>query len=61
LSTNISKDASKGMRIIYGGSVDQKNCNDLIKKQDIDGFLVGGASLKPGFADIVASCNFKKY
>jgi triosephosphate isomerase len=29
----------------------------LIKKPDIDGFLVGGASLKPAFADIVEACN----
>ena len=31
------------------------NCKDLIKKGDIDGFLVGGASLKPDFLEIIAS------
>lgn len=40
-------------RIIYGGSVSEKNCRDLAKQPDIDGFLVGGASLKPAFVDIV--------
>ena len=34
-------------RILYGGSVTEKNCAELSKQPDIDGFLVGGASLKP--------------
>ena len=33
-------------RIIYGGSVNFGNCDDLATRDDIDGFLVGGASLK---------------
>lgn len=40
-------------RIIYGGSVKASNCKDLALMQDIDGFLVGGASLKPEFINIV--------
>jgi triosephosphate isomerase (TIM) len=40
-------------RIIYGGSVSEKNCRDLAKEADIDGFLVGGASLKPAFVEII--------
>ncbi len=40
-------------RIIYGGSVSEKNCKELAKQGDIDGFLVGGASLKPAFVDII--------
>ena len=35
--------------------VSEKNCKDLSKEADIDGFLVGGASLKPAFADIINS------
>lgn len=35
-------------RIQYGGSVKPQNAADLIAKEDIDGFLVGGASLKAG-------------
>lgn len=41
------------LRIIYGGSVKAKNCSSLISEADIDGFLVGGASLKPQFLDII--------
>jgi triosephosphate isomerase len=33
--------------------VNEKNCEELIKLNDVDGFLVGGASLKPAFLDIV--------
>lgn len=47
LSSKISKEASADTRIIYGGSVNDKNSKDLAKQEDIDGFLVGGASLKP--------------
>ncbi|MDE2849716.1 MAG: triose-phosphate isomerase [Acidobacteriota bacterium] len=34
-------------RILYGGSVNADNCRDLIGRSDIDGFLIGGASLDP--------------
>ncbi|KAE8698710.1 Triosephosphate isomerase [Hibiscus syriacus] len=54
------KVASK-TRIIYGGSVNGSNCAELAKQADIDGFLVGGASLKgPEFATIVNSVTSKK-
>lgn len=43
----ISAEAADNTRIIYGGSVSEKNCRDLAKEADVDGFLVGGASLKP--------------
>ena len=35
------------MRILYGGSVKPDNAGDLLAVPDIDGALVGGASLKP--------------
>ena len=42
------------VRIQYGGSVKPGNAADLISRDDIDGFLVGGAALDPAsFADIV--------
>ncbi len=42
------------MRILYGGSVKPNNINELMSKPDVDGGLVGGASLKPdSFAQIV--------
>jgi triosephosphate isomerase len=37
----------------YQGSVNAKNCRELGAEPDIDGFLVGGASLKPEFVQIV--------
>jgi triosephosphate isomerase len=41
-------------RILYGGSVNEKNIKSLIKEDEIDGVLVGGASLDPeGWARIV--------
>ncbi|CED84269.1 Triosephosphate isomerase [Phaffia rhodozyma] len=54
LASNVSQKVSDETRIIYGGSVSASNCKDLSTQKDIDGFLVGGASLKPEFADI---CN----
>lgn len=39
-----------------GGSVTDANSKDLATQGDIDGFLVGGASLKPGFVDVRARC-----
>jgi len=46
--------AADGMRILYGGSVKPDNISALMSKEDIDGALVGGASLDPAsFARIV--------
>lgn len=53
LGKTISPAVADNTRIIYGGSVSEKNCVDLAKEKDIDGFLVGGASLKPAFVDII--------
>ena len=45
-----------GMRLLYGGSVNAGNAATLLGCPDIDGALVGGASLNVGsFADIVAA------
>lgn len=41
------------LRILYGGSVNASNALSLFSEPDIDGGLVGGASLKPEFAKIV--------
>lgn len=56
ISSAVSEEVANGVRILYGGSVTPDNCKDLITKPDIDGFLVGGASLKPTFTDIIAAC-----
>lgn len=58
-SSNAGENAASGVRIIYGGSVNAANCKDLAGRPDIDGFLVGGASLKPEFIDIIKSATVK--
>jgi len=54
LKQAVSDEAAQKTRILYGGSVTEKNSPELAKQPDVDGFLVGGASLKPAFVDI---CN----
>jgi triosephosphate isomerase (TIM) len=51
-----SKEAAARVRVLYGGSVKPDNAADLLGQPDIDGALVGGASLDPGgFAEIVTA------
>ena len=47
------KDTAKEVRIQYGGSVNGQNAASLFSMPNIDGGLVGGASLKPDFEKIV--------
>lgn len=70
LADEVSKEVAEDTRIIYGGSVNEKNCGELASQSDIDGFLVGGASLKPAckftaclkqrrwFNIVVSSCRY---
>lgn len=45
---------SDALRILYGGSMNPGNADALLSQPDIDGGLIGGASLKPGdFASII--------
>ncbi len=54
LLTMFGNDTAENMRILYGGSVKPDNVNELMRQTDIDGALVGGASLDPGsFSKIV--------
>ena len=53
--THIGSSAGDAIRIQYGGSVNAGNCVELAGKEDIDGFLVGGASLKA--EDFIKICN----
>jgi triosephosphate isomerase len=46
--------ASAGIRVLYGGSVKPDNAGLLAVKEDIDGFLVGGASLKAESFEAIA-------
>jgi triosephosphate isomerase (TIM) len=47
LEKHFGKSRADATRIIYGGSMNAANCAELLQKQNIDGGLVGGASLKP--------------
>jgi triosephosphate isomerase (TIM) len=54
IATVHSKEAADAMRILYGGSVKPENASALMSEPEIDGALVGGASLDPqSFAKIV--------
>jgi triosephosphate isomerase len=54
LSSKFNKEIADNISILYGGSVNAKNATDLFSCEDIDGGLVGGASLKAGeFAEII--------
>ena len=44
---------AEAVRIQYGGSMNAANAAELLSKPDIDGGLIGGASLKPDFGQIV--------
>jgi triosephosphate isomerase len=50
----LGRDIAENLRILYGGSVKPDNASSLLNQPEIDGALVGGASLKPdSFAQIV--------
>ena len=54
LVEDIGKEAGRAVRILYGGSLKPENAEELLALPDVDGALVGGASLDPGdFAAIV--------
>jgi triosephosphate isomerase len=55
ISRNFDAKAADNLRILYGGSVKPENISDLMREADIDGALVGGASLEAeSFARIVS-------
>lgn len=53
ISEIYNKDTAEKIRIQYGGSVSASSAPELFAMEDIDGGLVGGASLKPDFGKIV--------
>jgi len=60
IAKNASADVAGAIRIQYGGSANAANAPELSAMPDIDGFLVGGASLKPEFKDIVDAISAAK-
>ena len=59
LSDEIGPKCSSGTQLLYGGSVNQYNSIDLMSLKNVDGLLIGGASLDAGgFAKIVEAAKF---
>ncbi len=58
MHTFIRKRAGKGVRILYGGSVKPSNTREILAAENVNGALVGGASLKAGdFHAIIAAAS----
>jgi len=56
LAEKYSDDTAQEISILYGGSCNAKNAKDLFAQQDVDGGLIGGASLKAAdFIEIAGS------
>ena len=57
LAELFGEEVSEGMRILYGGSMNPGNVDSLIAQPDIDGGLVGGASLDASkFITLIKAC-----
>tara|TARA_X000000368_G_scaffold399050_1_gene369656 strand:- start:347 stop:1036 length:690 start_codon:yes stop_codon:yes gene_type:complete len=55
--SELIREICKNVKILYGGSVNKENASNLLNNSNIDGVLVGGASLDPKeFANIAQSC-----
>jgi len=58
LESLYNKQTAEAITLQYGGSMNDKNAKDLLAQPDIDGGLIGGASLKPeSFAVIINAAN----
>ena len=57
LAIRLGEEEAEGIRILYGGSMKPANAGELLALDDVDGGLIGGASLKADdFWTIAASC-----
>eukprot|EP00798_Chlamydomonas_sp_ICE-L_P001705 gene1705-33110_t len=62
LEAKLGVPTAQKLRLLYGGSVNDSNCVELAGMEDIDGFLVGGASLQAkSFLTIIASHTASKH
>jgi triosephosphate isomerase len=60
LSELYSQDIANDTSILYGGSVKPENSGELFEIKDVNGFLIGGASLKiDSFKEIILTVNKK--
>ena len=46
IASEFGKEIADGVSILYGGSVKPSNAKEIFAKEDVDGGLIGGASLK---------------
>jgi triosephosphate isomerase len=54
LAEKYNQEVADSVSILYGGSVKPANAEEIFSKEDVDGGLIGGASLKPAdFAAII--------
>lgn len=60
VAESFGKDIANSVKILYGGSVEAINAKEIIEIGNVDGFLVGHASLKPEFAEILKAADVKK-
>jgi len=56
ISENVSPEVAAATRIQYGGSMKGANAKDLLAQPDIDGGLIGGASLKEDYFNVINGC-----
>jgi len=62
IAEKVSAEVAENLRLLYGGSVNPGNADELATKPDVDGFLVGGASLVASkFVPIIKSVKSKAH
>lgn len=58
IALKLGEETANGIRLLYGGSMNAKNAKELLSLRDVDGGLIGGASLKvDDFWTICESCS----
>ena len=60
IKEKMGEEIADKVRIIFGGNINENNCNELILLKDVDGFLVGEPSIKSTFNNIIYSAKLKK-
>ncbi len=59
IAESFGPDTAEQVRILYGGSVNSANIAAIMAEKDVDGALIGGASLKP--EEFVAICRYSEH
>ena len=56
VKTNVSPEVAAKMRLIYAGTINEKNCGSIIEMEDVDGILIGSTSKEPKFREVFENC-----